>query len=79
MPTHKKYLIARSDGEMRVVTKRPRLRWDEVAYEVRVNVPDAWGEIKGIIELSMAEPPGDMTVTELLGLPRVEPTGWDEG
>jgi hypothetical protein len=55
--TFSKILVVRSDGEMRIVRKKPRLRWDEVAYTIKVTVPDAWGELRGIIELSLPGPP----------------------
>ena len=53
-----RYLIVRSSGDMRVTTKRPRLRLDEVAFKVNVAIPDAWGRVQ-TDELSLAfpEPP----------------------
>lgn len=52
------FLVIRADGTERTMSRKPRgLRWDEVAYRVNVTVPDAWGEIRGEINLAMPEPP----------------------
>lgn len=55
------YLVARADGQLRVVNRNPRgrLRWDEVAVPVRVEIPDAWGEVRAEDEvvIRFPEPP----------------------
>lgn len=54
-------LIVRADGEARIVkSKRPILGFDEVAFELHINIinmPDAWGEVVGKLEIAMPEPP----------------------
>jgi len=57
MRTFYRYLIIRSDGDCRVVTRKPTdLRYDEVCYPLHVYVPDAWGLIAKAIELVLPEP-----------------------
>ena len=47
MKTLRKYLILRATGEARVISRKPiELRLDEVAFEMRINIPDAWGRIQ---------------------------------
>lgn len=41
----KKYLIVSANGDARVVTRSPRLAWDEVAFPLEVTVPDTWGRL----------------------------------
>lgn len=57
MKTLRRFLIVRADGTCRVTTRRPSLRQDEVAYRLNVNVPDAWGKVKGDIDITLPEPP----------------------
>lgn len=54
--TVKAFLIysARS-ASLRVVSRRPQLRWDEVAFEVEVNVPDPWGRLAGSVVIELPE------------------------
>lgn len=65
-----RYLVVRAGGDVRIVTKRPRLRWDEVAFRLEVNIPDTWGEVLGSIELDMPDPPDT---------PEVQPVEPDDG
>lgn len=54
------YLIYRaSDQSLRCVTRRPDLAWDEIAFNVTINVPDPWGRLAGsvVIDLPEAGPP----------------------
>ena len=53
-----KYLIVRADGECRITTRRPTLRWDEIAFRINVMIPDGWGAIQAdAIDIAMPEPP----------------------
>jgi hypothetical protein len=54
---NEQYLVIRADGEARVVRKARRLRVDEVAYRLRVRIPNAWGEVAGEIDVTMPPPP----------------------
>lgn len=50
------YLVYRaSDDSPRVVNKQPRLAWDEITFEVKVNVPDPWGRLAGSILIELPE------------------------
>lgn len=50
------YLVYRAhDESLRVVTRNPSLRWDEVAFKVEVNVPDPWGRIAGAVVIDLPE------------------------
>jgi hypothetical protein len=55
--TLRAYLIYRaSDQSMRVVYKLSRgLAWDEVAFEVKVTVPDPWGRLAGSVLIELPE------------------------
>jgi hypothetical protein len=53
-----KYLIVRADGTVRVTTRWPNLRVDEVAYRLRIEIPVAWGKVAGNIDITMPPPPG---------------------
>lgn len=54
--TVKAFLIYRArDGAMRVVTRKPNLDWDEVSFEVTVNVPDPWGRLAGAVVIDLPE------------------------
>jgi hypothetical protein len=62
-----KYLIINCEtGDARTVSRTPRdLTFGEIAYRLKINVPDTWGKILGDIELSLPEPPDDVGVTEV--------------
>lgn len=50
------YLIYRaSDASLRVVTRRPSLAWDEVAFAVEVTVPDPWGRLAGSVLIELPD------------------------
>lgn len=52
----KAYLVYRaSDQSLRVITRSPRLAWDEVAFTIQVNVPDPWGRLAGAIVIDLPE------------------------
>lgn len=51
-----KFLIVNGRGDMRVVTRRPSLNFDEVAFPLRVKIPESWGRLyKDEIEIAMPE------------------------
>jgi hypothetical protein len=67
------YLIYRaSDSSLRVVTRRPSLAWDEVAFTVEVKVPDPWGRLAGSVLIELPE--GGPAVVEVIPPPQ-EPDG----
>lgn len=50
------FLVYRAhDESLRVVTRSPALRWDEVAFRVEVNVPDPWGRLAGAVVIDLPE------------------------
>lgn len=52
----KAHLIFRaSDQSLRVVRKRPALAWDELSFEVTLNVPDPWGRLAGAVVIDLPE------------------------
>jgi hypothetical protein len=59
-----RFLVVRANGDMRIVTRRPRLSVDEFAYRLTVNVPNAPAYL-GDIELTVPEwpKPGEAQVT----------------
>lgn len=59
-----RFLIIRGNGDMRIVTRRPQLNFDEFAYRITVNAPDAPAFL-GDIELTVPEwpPPGEAQVS----------------
>lgn len=65
----KRYLIVKADGDVRVVGGRRGLRLglDEVAYEVSIAIPNAWGEVVGKIEVEMPEPPAATVSLHAIG------------
>lgn len=52
----RKYLIVTGRGDMRVVTRRPRLNFDEVAFPIRVQIPDSWGKVYTDINVDIEFP-----------------------
>ncbi len=53
------YLIVRGDGQMRMVSRTPRLALDEVAFPVSVAIPRMWGVVHTAnpITVTLPEPP----------------------
>lgn len=52
------YLIVRSDGTHRTVTRVSNLRLDEVAFPLTITIPKTWGRIQEErIEIAMPNPP----------------------
>lgn len=57
------FLVYRASNQsLRVVTRRPSLAWDELAFKVTVNVPDPWGRLAGAILIDL---PGGPAVVEV--------------
>lgn len=52
-----RFLVVRANTDVRVTTRKPRLRWDEVAFQINVNIPDTSGEVLGAIDVNLPEPP----------------------
>lgn len=64
------YLIYRaSDQSLRVVNRSPRLAWDEVAFTLKINVPDPWGRLAGAIAIELPE--NGPAVVEVVQPPQV--------
>ena len=57
MKLHTAFLIVTAHGDMRVVKKRPRLNLGEVAFILKVTIPEAWQKVVGEIKLALPEPP----------------------
>lgn len=58
MKTIRRYLIVRASGDLRLTTRRPTLRLDEVAYPLTVNVPDSWGRLATLsLDVTLPEAP----------------------
>jgi hypothetical protein len=54
--TLKAFLIFRAhDSNLRVVTRRPNLEWDEIAFDISVTVPQPWGRLAGSIVVELPE------------------------
>lgn len=52
----KAFLIYRaSDQSLRVNRQRPNLAWDEIAFNVEVNIPDPWGRLAGAVVIDLPE------------------------
>ena len=49
------YLIIRSDGSVRIVTRYPSLRTDEVAYRMVIKLPAGWGLMAGELIVTLPE------------------------
>lgn len=57
---------------MRMLQRDPNLRWDEVAFRVRVRVPKLWGRMVGDINLEVPEGSIDIVTSfEGVGEPEV--------
>ncbi len=71
MRTIRKILIVRYDGSMRIIgwPRRSypprRIRWDEVAFNLTVKIPEQWGKVVGDIEIEVPEPPDAEVLVEL--------------
>jgi hypothetical protein len=51
------YLVVRANGAMRVVHRRPYLRFDEVAFPLAITIPALWGTIQNLgLDLVLPEP-----------------------
>lgn len=54
--TVKGYLIYSAHNDsLRVNKKLQALAWDEVAFEVKVKVPDSWGRMAGAILIDLPD------------------------
>ena len=71
MRTIRKTLIVRYDGSMRIIgwprsaRRSRRIRWDEVAFDLVVKIPEQWGKVIGDIEVNVPEPPDAEVLVEL--------------
>lgn len=54
----RKFLIVTGRGDMRVVTRAPRLSFDEVAFPIRVTIPDSWGKVYRDLNVDIEFPEG---------------------
>lgn len=61
------FLVVSATGEMRSVKQQPRLKLNEVAFPVTVQIPMTWGKVQDAqIILTMPDPPP--AVVEIAGL-----------
>lgn len=51
------YLIVNGRGDCRINRRRPALAYDEVAYQIRVNVPSGWGRIYEAADITLPDAP----------------------
>jgi hypothetical protein len=52
----KVYLVfCAADQSLRVVRNLRDLAWDELAFEITINVPDPWGRLAGVIVIDLPE------------------------
>jgi len=54
---HRGYLVVGFDGSMRATKRKPGPESGKVVYEVNVEIPDAWTEPVGKIQLDFPDPP----------------------
>lgn len=64
MKLHTAFLIVTVHGDMRVVKNRPRLGLGEVAFTLKVTIPDAWQKVVGEIKVDLPEPPEPEVLVE---------------
>ncbi len=51
-----RWLIVRASGDMRVTKVRPRLKWNEIAFRLELQVASSWAATApGIIKLEIPE------------------------
>ncbi|KKM65953.1 hypothetical protein LCGC14_1486060 [marine sediment metagenome] len=51
----KRWLIVRANGALRVTTRRPSLRYDEISFRLNITIPASWGCEAGTVDLSIPE------------------------
>lgn len=57
MKTKRAFLVVRADGSLRVVTRTPNLRDDEVAVQLNIKYPEGWGRHISTIDVNLPGPP----------------------
>jgi len=50
-----RYLVVSANGDMRLITRFPRLCLNEVAFRLTVEVPAGWGKRVGDIHLTIPD------------------------
>lgn len=56
------------DQSLRVLTgkRAPALNWDEIAWQVKLKVPEPWGRVQGDVEITLPDsPPPEIVITEI--------------
>jgi hypothetical protein len=61
------YLIVNARGDMKI-RKTRQLKYDEIAFRLKVHVPDSWGRVQGNIELEMPDVPMKLVETGVIHL-----------
>jgi len=53
------YLVVNGRGDCRLNKRRPLLNWDEVAFPINVQVPQAWGRVydDAAVDVTLPAPP----------------------
>lgn len=52
-----RYLVVSAVGDIKVSKRSPRLKYDEVAYPIRVQIPELWGKVLAQnIDLTLPDP-----------------------
>lgn len=57
MKIKRAFLVVRADGAMRIVTRTPKLRDDEVSVQLNIKYPEGWGRQVSTIDVELPGPP----------------------
>ncbi len=57
MINKKVFLVINAEGEARLVKRPSYIGAGEVAFELRIHIPNGWGGIAGSIDVAIPEPP----------------------
>jgi hypothetical protein len=55
--TFYRYLVVSATGDARVAKRRPHLDANEVAYDLKIVVPDSWARVVGQLVVDMPDAP----------------------
>lgn len=69
-------VIDAATGTIRILTKRPRVRFGEFSYRLRLAVPASWGQVLGDIDITLPDAPidaVDLVITDGLSTPSQTP------
>lgn len=55
----RKWLILKANGDCRMLTRMPRLSWDEIAFRLIIKAPNTWGQVAAK-DLKLTIPESDL-------------------